>query len=97
VPGDQRVAVFALAQQGRGIMKLWILRPVNEYSSPWSPWYDKAFGFVARAEDELAARELANSRSGDEGSAWLDSEFSTCTELTEQGDSGVIMIDFHYA
>lgn len=39
-------------------MKLWLLRPVvglDENDNPWWPWYDKAFGFVVRAETE--ARE----------------------------------------
>ena len=35
-------------------MRLWLLRPV-EGDSLWDPWYDKAFGFVVRAE---AARSM---------------------------------------
>jgi hypothetical protein len=44
-------------------MKLWLLRP-KEGRSHWEPWYDKAFGFVVRANSETEARKLA---SGDAG------------------------------
>ena len=37
-------------------MRLWILRPIDEAAGQWSPWFDKAFGFVMRAETEEAAR-----------------------------------------
>jgi len=32
-------------------MELWILKPERGLgaNSPWEPWYDKAFGMVARA------------------------------------------------
>ena len=36
-------------------MRLWLLRPQEgliEGDNPWDPWYDKAFGFVVRAETE---------------------------------------------
>ena len=46
-------------------MKLWLLRPVKD-SPRWEPWYDKAFGFVVRAETELAARHIADTHAGDE-------------------------------
>lgn len=85
-------------------MKLWILRPVeclNYNDDPWDPWYDKAFGFVVRAECEGDAREMAHSESGDEDrkipdiiSPWLESKYSTCEELTIAGQSGVIIRDF---
>jgi hypothetical protein len=92
------VAVSALAQQGRDIVKLWILKPVNEYRPPWTPQHDKAFGFVVRAETEPEAREFAKEVAGYEGAAaWNDPEYSTCIELTPDGESEVIMIDFHYA
>lgn len=49
--------------------KLWLLRPIDENSPPWTPWYDKAFGFVIRAESEREARRMTESRTnitGDE-------------------------------
>jgi hypothetical protein len=80
-------------------MKLWILRPVEnlpDHASPWKPWYDKAFGFVVRAETEEAARAFANREGGDEtwANPWLDSTVSTCIELTPDGEEGVVIIDF---
>ena len=42
-------------------MKLWLLRPREDLpydKDPWEPWYDKAFGFVVRAETEERARAI---------------------------------------
>ncbi len=91
-------------------MKLWLLRPVIE-SGLWDPWYDKAFGFVVRAKTEKQARKMAEKQSGDESrhhytadkavvpmkQAWIDPSYSTCVELTADGDSGVVICDFRYA
>lgn len=87
-------------------MKLWLLRPVgydprNPFRNPtltphnpWSPWYDKAFGFVVRAWDEASARELAAVEAGDEKAiAWLDETLSTCEELLPDGDAVIIVQD----
>jgi len=49
-------------------MNLYLLKPIDAENGPWKPWYDKAFGFVIRAETEEAARNLADSRAGDENS-----------------------------
>jgi hypothetical protein len=38
-------------------VRLWLLRPVESGSAFWEPWYDKAFGFVVRAETEEDARK----------------------------------------
>lgn len=89
-------------------MKLWILRPNALYdeSSPWEPWYDKAFGFVIRAETEQRAREIANENGGNEvgeindnpyrvgGDPWLDITLSSCIELKIDGDEEMIIRDF---
>ena len=86
-------------------MKLWILRPVEnlpESGNPWVPWYDKAFGFVVRAETEDVARALAHAGAGDENYAekegasqpWMNAKYSTCVELTADGESSVVMRDF---
>lgn len=92
-------------------MKLYHLYPKKniEGEDPWSPWYDKAFGFIVRAETEEEARRLANEQGGDEtgeisndiyrigGDPWLDAKFSECVELTEDGEKGVIIRDFAQA
>lgn len=74
-------------------MKLWILRPVKD----WVPWYDKNFGFIVRAETEYDARNLANRAFSDEGDVWDEPEFTTCTELSTEGDQEIIMTDFRRA
>jgi hypothetical protein len=62
-------------------MKLWLLRPLGKYleedspnyskeDNPWVPWYDKAFGFVIRAETEKRARKIAQAHGGDEIDEW---------------------------
>ena len=94
-------------------MKLWILRPIDGLAGdddPWEPWYDKAFGFVVRAETEDEARELAHTHAGAENNGvflsrktaktnapWKDAAYSTCVELLPDGDAGIVMIDFHAA
>ena len=77
-------------------MKLWLLKPIKG-SDYWRPWYDKAFGFVIRAETEQRAREWADSNAGDEnrkGHPWLNSEHSTCIELTIDGPEEMVLRDF---
>ena len=92
-------------------MKLYLLRPINPdvEGSPWKPWYDKAFGFVVRAETELEARTLADEDAGNENVVidwesepmisthpWLDPNLSTCIELGPGVDqpSEIILRDF---
>ncbi|HVM93908.1 MAG TPA: hypothetical protein VMT67_13890 [Terriglobales bacterium] len=85
-------------------MKLWILAKRDDLlpgHDPWSPWYDKMFGLVVRAETEQKAREVANEKSGDETwefkDAWLNPSYSTCDELHLDGEEGAIIIDFRQA
>lgn len=79
-------------------MKLWILRPIDENDSPWEPWYDKAFGFVVRAENVEKARQIAAIWSGREGEeAWTNPYLSTCNELTQIGDEDMIIRNFRRA
>ena len=83
-------------------MKLWLLRPIDNTSindNPWEPWYDKAFGFVIRAENEQEARELTDAEAGDEKHyngkrTWLEPKYATCVELTAEGESGIIIKDY---
>ena len=80
-------------------MRLWLLRPIDPDSGPWDPWYDKAFGFVVRAESEQLAREAVATRgwgaAGDEGRApWLDASLSSCEPLDGDGPAEIIMRDF---
>ena len=89
--------------------KLWLLRPVEDLTEddPWEPWYDKAFGFVVRAETEKEAREFAHAEAGDENrgefkgletpkerTPWLDEKYSTCVTLYTYGEEGIIIRDF---
>jgi hypothetical protein len=75
-------------------MKLWILEPIDGVEE-WERWYDKAFGHVIRAECEADARKIAAENAGDEGEyAWICSDKSTCIELTAEGDSEHIMMNF---
>jgi hypothetical protein len=94
-------------------MKLWLLKAredLDKNDDPWEPWYDKAFGFVVRAENEERAREIAQSNGGDEKRRyrgnwngydklypWIDPKYSTCVELTTEGQEGMVLMDFHSA
>lgn len=84
-------------------MKLWILRPVgfsdiDLRGTSWDPWYDKAFGFVIRADNEDQARAIAQANGGDETresrTAWTDATLSTCEPLSDEGEPGVVIRDF---
>jgi len=82
-------------------MELWELSPNEgrtEGKDPWTPWYDKAFGFVVRAENETQARQFAHEVAGDENSdgtnPWLSAAYSTCKPLSDAGEPGVVMRDF---
>lgn len=88
-------------------MKLWLLRP-NPESTLWETWYDKAFGFVVRAETAEQARALAQQECGDEGyvpgsgwsdriDAWTNPDHSSCNELTPDGEAEIVIRDFHAA
>ena len=90
-------------------MKLWTLKPRDDNQEAWKPWYDKAFGFVIRAESEERAREIANANGGDEtgeisnkiyrrgGNPWLDTKQSICVELLAEGFEEIIIKDFYSA
>ena len=86
-------------------MKLWLLRPVNNNDTPWVPWYDKAFGFVVRAETAQAARRIANEHAGcealDRNNTWMNTleiwtnpALASCVELLTEGAEGLIIRDF---
>lgn len=90
-------------------MKLWILRPIddeiNRPGTDYPIWgWDCAYGFVVRAESELAARQaIADAHekdnwrfmAGDEGeAAWLDAQLTSCVELTTEGEPAILMRDF---
>jgi len=78
-------------------MKLWILRPGPDERA-WNPWYDKAFGFVVRAESEEEARRMASEEHGDEGlEAWLSDGSSSCAPLLAEGAPEVVIVDFRDA
>lgn len=82
-------------------MYLWILKPNKNLSYEddlWSPWYDKTFGVVVRAESEDKARKLASTACGDEGSkAWLDAKYSSCLRLLDEGEESVVITDLWLA
>ena len=77
-------------------MNLWILRPrhLEAYSEEW---YDKSFGFVVRAETQLAARDLiARAKSGgaERDGFWQDTLASSCEPLSHDGPEEIVMRDF---
>ena len=72
-------------------MKLFYLK-----RSSYFPIYDAAYGFVVRAKNEAQARKLAAEKCGGEGpDVWLSSAAGTeCTELTAEGEPGVVLRDY---
>ena len=102
-----------IINDGKNSMKLYELRPAKSLKindDPWNPWYDKCFGFVIRAENEIEARKMAHENAGDENnnmflgakisdtnSPWIDPKYSTCEELKQDGESCIIIEDFRSA
>ena len=82
-------------------MNLYLLKPSEENKQAWIPWYDKAFGFVVRAESELEARTIANNDAGYESygeqAPWFDPLQSSCEILTANGEPSLVLRDFRSA
>lgn len=86
-------------------MQLYLLKPrkiISHNINPWSPWYDKAFGFVIRAESEEKARKIADENAGDENGSgemhpWMNKKLSTCTELKNEGKQELVLRDYSAA
>jgi len=87
-------------------MALWLLEArddLEDGNNPWSPWYDKTFGMVIRADSEKKARELGQRNTNSDenregiGTPWLKKEYSKCTGLFPGGIKKVILVDFHSA
>jgi hypothetical protein len=84
-------------------MKLWLLAKGNIPSGVVSPWFrvkcDMVCTFIIRAEDEASARKIADSQGGKENqsgfSPWLNESFTTCVELTGDGNAEVILSDYY--
>ena len=78
-------------------MKLWLLRPIDDKAPPWSPWYDKCFGMVIRAESQFDARAIAMEWANSEcNAAWQSESLSSCEELTVDGPAQPIMLDIRW-
>ncbi len=75
------------------MMKLWILFPRRLHTGQWNKW-DVVRTLVVRAPNARSAREIAASECWDEGKhAWLDNQLSTCIQLFQKGEKGVIIKD----
>jgi len=75
-------------------MKLFIIEPKIRIRD-----YDTSRGFVVRAVTEEQARLIASKNHGDEvydyHDFWLDNKASSCAELLPEGESELILRDFH--
>ncbi len=82
-------------------LKLWFLTAIcpdvnSDPGGPWGSGHDCAHGFVVRAQTQYSARAIAAGKPGDEGhEAWLDETLTRCEELTPQGESEIVLRDFH--
>jgi hypothetical protein len=90
-------------------MAIWRLSPrINtmwwcvEGRDPWQPPDERAFGFVVRATDEEQARWLAHEAAGEENgtldgvSPWLDTNYSSCEMIREEGTGEVLLVNFRH-
>jgi hypothetical protein len=76
-------------------MKLWKLYGIKDSGFDWA--WDTHFGFVIRAETEERARQLASEAVYwcENGAAWLDPDFTTCEEITGEGEEEVVLKDYN--
>lgn len=77
-------------------MKLWLLKARDDLQpgdNPWASPYDKPVEFVVRAVSEDRARQLADGERGVmlDVPAFLDPKYSTCTELSSDGNEAVVL------
>jgi hypothetical protein len=71
-------------------MKLWLLEAKGAVD------YDEFDAYVIRAEDEEGARKIAAEKPGASGpKKWLNPRRSICTELTADGEPGLILGSFN--
>ena len=69
---------------------------------PWSCWYDKCFGMVIKAENEAAARAIAQDNGGseteaweveDHGKVWMDNALTKCEKIgVADDDAGDLIL-----
>lgn len=76
--------------------RLWILRILNKADQEV---YGTHQGFVVRSETEQQARHLAwiaeeEAAYPGQSQKWLDAALTSCDELTAEGESEVVMVDF---
>jgi len=96
---------------------IWVLRPKDDRpnrgdrkADPWSPWYDKCFGMVVRAENEQQARTIANQEADCEAGirgetrVWSDNKLVLCVPIDEYypdngdyTDDSILMKDVRHA
>lgn len=84
-------------------MKLFELKAkegLPEGDNPWEDVWDCYYGFVVRTETEAEARTYADACEGRENNwdntrhPWLDEKYSTCIELKDEGEAGIVLSDF---
>lgn len=72
-------------------MKLWLVKRLD------NPDYDEFCGFVVRADSEEDARQIchrSSSWSYEPKKVWLIPYLSSCTQLSEEGEPGIILSDY---
>lgn len=68
------------------MMKLWLLMRLDEIG------YDETSAVVVRAKNKSEARRMASTAARDEGpSVWMDSDLTSCEEISMEGGPGVIL------
>lgn len=84
-------------------MKLWILerrKDLPAIDNPWRRLVDVNLSVIVRAYTEGQARNLAQDSAGAESGpgcnrheVWLDNTYTTCKELTTDGEAEVVLVN----
>jgi hypothetical protein len=76
-------------------MKLWLLKRIDGAN------FGEFEGFVIRANSEMEARQLANTcgehESFQAAETWLNPAYTTCDELTTDGEAEIVLDAFKHA
>lgn len=78
--------------------KIWLVTAKSCENMEDDPWdYDCYWGGVVRADNENEARKMMDKNGADENwqiRPWLDKNYSSCKEITIDGEKEIILRDY---
>jgi hypothetical protein len=72
------------------MMRLFLLKTLSKKVE-----YDVYDAFLIRAKNEMEARQIAHENRSGEGPIWSSNAFSSCVEVSAEGDAEIIISSFN--